>query len=128
MRASEAVRTIESMVFKPGWQMDAQHFGQDLILFTFYIDTVDTSYPSPDGTCRKHVTLVRDELWDVSPMSQNDLFARILKLAAETDVHENREFLKVRQADGSWYSPLHPHTTEGQRAWVAADLKEAMAR
>ena len=128
MRAAEAVEQVRNSVFKPGWKMVAERYSGDLIIFTFYIDTVDTSYPSPDGICRKHVTLVRDAVWDVSRLDANGLDARILKLAAETDVHENREFLKHRQPDGSWYAPLHPHTVEGERAWVAADLKEAMVR
>jgi hypothetical protein len=118
MRSHEAVRMVRNSVFKPGWRMEAEVYGADLILFTFYIDTVDTSYPGPDGVCRREITLIRDELMDVSRMrSVEDLFARIMRLAAETDVHEDREFLKFRQSDGSWVAPLHPHTPEGERAW-----------
>jgi len=123
MRANEAVEIIRNSVFKPGWRMEAQVYYGDLIYFTFYIDTVDTSYPSPDGTCRKHVTLVRDELWDVSPLrTTEDLFAKVLKLAADIDSHENREFLKERRAGGSWHAPLHPHTSEGQHEWAKREL------
>ncbi len=123
MRASEAVEIIRNSVFKPGWRMEAERYVGGMIIFTFYIDTVDTSYPSPDGTCREHVTLVRDEVWDVGPLhTTEDLFAKILALAAETDVHENREFLKVRQSDGTWKAPLHPHTADGQYAWAKREL------
>ncbi len=123
MRASEAVEIVRNSVFKPGWRMHAANYSQDLILFTFYIDTVDTSYPDADGVCRKHITLVRDDLFNVSAMrTAGDLFARILKLSAETDVHEDREFLKHRQPDGSWHAPLHPHTREGQHSWAKREI------
>jgi hypothetical protein len=123
MRASEAVEIVRNSVFKPGWRMEAESYGQELLMFTFYIDTVDTSYPDADGVCRKHVTLIRDDMIDVSQLrTAGDLFLRILGLAAETDVHENREFLKIRQADGSWKAPLHPHTAEGERAWMKDKL------
>jgi len=117
MRSAEAVEFVRNAVFKPGWQMKAERYTADMIIFTFYIDTVDTSYPDADGTCRRHVTLVRDEVWDVSGLDEMGLIGRILRLSAETDVHEDREFFKVRQPDGSWHAPLHPHTYEGQRAW-----------
>jgi hypothetical protein len=123
MRADEAVKIVRDSVFKPGWRMEAQVYYEDFIYFTFYIDTVDTSYPSPDGTCRKQVTLVRDELWDVGPLrTVEDVFAKVLKLAAEIDVHENREFLKHREPGDAWHAPLHPHTREGEYEWSKRQL------
>lgn len=127
MRASEAVEIVRRSVFKPGWRMRARDYGQDIIEFIFYIDTVDTSYPSHDGICRRQVTLVREDLFDVRPMrTTEDLFARILKLSAEIDSHEDREFLKERQPGGSWNAPLHPHTADGERAWLKAELAGAL--
>jgi hypothetical protein len=120
MKSGEAVEQIARSVFKPGWRMSAREFGPSLIYFTFEIDTVDTSYPGPDGVCRRKITLVRDDLFDVRELDASGLDARILKLADEIDEHENREFLKHRQPGGSWVTPLHPHTPAGNRAWEDA--------
>lgn len=117
MKSSQAIEQIRNSVFKPGWEMEASSFGGDLIILTFYIHTTDTSYPDFDGVCRKPITLVRDELVDVSPMDEVALCAAIICLADQIDIHEDREFLKVRQPDGSWKALLHPHTAAGERAW-----------
>lgn len=119
MNTEQAINAVNGMVFKPGWRLLAEHFGHGRIYVTLYIETVDTSYPSEDGTCRKSVTLYRDRMVEVRESTTlEDLCFEVLKLAAEVDVHENREFLKVRGADGQWTSPMHPHTTAGEVAWM----------
>lgn len=115
------------MVFKPGWKITAEHFGGSLVLLTIYIDTVDTSYPDEDGVCRRQIRLVRDRFINVAGLDLDGLCFQVLSLAAETDVHENREFLKVRQPDGTWKAPLHPHTTQGEAAWQE-NLESATSR
>lgn len=119
MNTQEAVEALRGMVFKPGWRITADHFGAGRVYVTMYIDTVDTSYPDEDGVCRKAVTLYRERLVEVRQSTTlEDLCFEVLKLAAETDVHENREFLKVKDASGKWVAPMHPHTTAGEVAWM----------
>ena len=119
MQTAEAIRHINGMVFKPGWRVQAVEMLPDLVLVELLIDTVDTSYPDPDGVCRKEVTLYRETYVRPSATaSLQELCYAVLKLAADTDIHEDREFLKVRDpATGRWVAPLHPHTPEGNRAW-----------
>ena len=106
------------MVFKPGWRVQAERFGPVKVMLIMYIDTVDTSYPDTDGVCRKTTTLYREKIFDPASMNLEGVCYQVAMLGIETDVHEDREFLKVRRADGTWYSPLHPHTTQGERAWL----------
>ena len=118
MRGSEAVRQIRNTAFKPGWEYQAVPFHDDLVMVDLFIDTVDTSYPDADGICRRKTRIVGGtKVLDVSGLTETGLCFELLKLALDADEHEDREFLKVRQPDGSWYSPLHPHTPEGNRAW-----------
>lgn len=119
MRAEDAVRFVEGLAFKPGWQPTAEVVSYaGLVELSFIIRTVDTSYPDPDGVCRTQITIYgRQRVVNVTYLDETDLLAEVLKCAADNDQHENREFLKVRQPDGSWHAPLHPHTREGNRAW-----------
>lgn len=119
MRAVDAVRFVEGLAFKPGWQPTAEVVSYGgLVNLGFIIRTVDTSYPDPDGVCRRQITIYgRERAVNVTAMDEDALLAEVLACAADNDSHENREFLKVRQPGGSWYAPLHPHTPEGERAW-----------
>jgi hypothetical protein len=118
MRADDAVRFVNGLAFKPGWRPVAEVYTTGYIQISFLIETVDTSYPDGDGICRKPIRIFgQDKLVNVTSLDDEGLLAEVLKCAAENDEHENREFLKVRQPDGSWQAPLHPHTDAGNRAW-----------
>lgn len=122
MNLETAVRTINSAAFRPGWRMRAASFGGSELLISFEIDTVDTSYPDSDGVCRREFTLPYVEIFDVSELDLNGLFYQVLKTVHSIDTHEDREFLRIQQPDGSWYAPLHPHTPEGIEAWKQLEL------
>lgn len=119
MRAEDAVRFVEGLAFKPGWQPTAEIISYaGLVELSFIIRTVDTSYPDPDGVCRRQITIYgQQRMVNVTDLDEEGLLAEVLKCADSNDEHENREFLKVRQPDGSWEAPLHPHTNAGNRAW-----------
>ena len=118
MTPEQAVAEVNGMVFKPGWRVQAEPFGPVKVIVTMYIDTVDTSYPDPDGVCRKTVTLYRETIFNPDGMDLEAVCYQVLMLGVQTDIHEDREFLKVRRADGTWFAPLHPHTPQGERAWL----------
>ena len=118
MRADEAVRFVNGLAFKPGWRPIAEHYTTGMIRVGFLIETVDTSYPDGDGICRDRISILgRDRLVSVTDLDEAGLLYEVLMCADDNDKHENREFLKVRQPDGSWEAPLHPHTGAGNRAW-----------
>jgi hypothetical protein len=118
MQVSEAVETINNTVFKPGWKIEAVNFLDLMVFMTITLETVDTGYPDADGVCRRPVTLPHPvEFFPQGIEDEAALFRRILTYTRQIDDHEDREFLKVRRPDGSWYAPLHPHTPEGNAAW-----------
>jgi hypothetical protein len=125
MRAREAVEQIRNTIFKPGWTIEAEEYGYDLVYVRFKIDTVDTSYNRPDGTFWKPITVAPDTVFSVARMDETQLSWRLLQLALEVDEHESREFFKVRQPDGSWAAPFHPHTASGERQWAQGRARAA---
>jgi hypothetical protein len=121
MNSETAAWAINTAAFKPGWRVEAISMG-NLVYVYLEIDTVDSSYPDADGICRKEITLTRVESFDPSQLDLNGVFYQILEAAREINTHEDREFLKIRQPDGSWYAPFHPHTPEGIAAWRQFEL------
>lgn len=118
MRPDEATAQIRNTVFKPGWRFFASVTGPDEVEVRLRVETFDTSYPGYDGQCRKPITIAGGERTiSVRGLDERGLCYELIKLAADTNFHEDREFLKVRQPDGTWVSPLHPHTTEGELFW-----------
>jgi hypothetical protein len=126
MTPDEAVVLVNGSVFKPGWKFYALADGPDAILLGLVIETVDTSYPGHDGICRRPARLAPDKkIEGVGGMDEAGLLYAMLKFAAGLDSHENREFLKVQRPDGSWVAPLHPHTMDGELAFLGAGFADA---
>jgi hypothetical protein len=123
MMAREAVEQIRNTVFKPGWRISGYELDSSFIMVQFVIETVDTSYPDADGTCRRPIRLGPDTVINVRRLDEAGLAHELLRFAAQLDEHENREFLKIRQPDGSWHAPLHPHTDAGNEAWALARFR-----
>jgi hypothetical protein len=116
MRAYEAADLVAGTIFKPGWRFSARPRGT-LVQVELDIDTVNTSYPGPDGRYRVPLSTYDEKLLNVDGMDEEDLCYELLKMAAGKDSHENREFLRVRRG-GRWVAPLRPHTDQGIRAWA----------
>jgi hypothetical protein len=118
MRKQDVVRTVNSMIFRPGWQLSAEPMGFDDVWVRFVVQTVDTSYPSTGGTYNVPKTLDTGFRLDVTEVnSVEQLTYKILQMAHEFDVHEDRELLRVLDGDGRYSAPLHPHRAEGNEAW-----------
>lgn len=117
MYAGEALAQIKNTAFREGWTFTARPYYGDRIEVEFSIKTVDTSYPSADGICRIPKTIGDTVVVDVSDMDEAALAYQLLDIAAQTNTHEDREFLQIRQPDGSWVAPLHPHTDSGNDKW-----------
>lgn len=125
MKLTEAIELINhNMAYREGWHFTASdasgYFTETTVVVSVKVDTVDTSYPDADGICRSVSATVGTSpfVLDVAGMDAAALCHAILKVAhGQIEEHESREFLKVRQPDGSWVAPLHPHTYEGEEAW-----------
>lgn len=126
MTPEQAVSTIKNMIFRPGWTLGARQLSPEFIRVWADVDTVDTSYPDPDGSYRVRKPLRPEALIDVRDLNLSGLCHAILtKLVAPFDTHENREFLQVRSAGGTFRAPLHPHTDDGQQAWYSRTTERA---
>lgn len=136
MRAYQAVDLINRTTFRPGWKFSAKPSGYyspysayssdyypgqesgSTIDLMITIETVDTSYPGPDGTYTVPRTLHHDVPLDVDRFeTEDDLLRHLLRYVREIDEHEDRELLRVRQEDGSYKAPFHPHREDGERRW-----------
>lgn len=124
MMAVEAVEQIRDTIFKPGWRFRASSVGLHRIKVELFVDTVNTSFPGPDGQYRvAHETGDEREI-DTYGLDSEALCYELLKMAAYMDTHENREFMRVRQPDGSWKAPLHPHNAKAELRWGRLAAKD----
>lgn len=142
MRTSEAVDLLNRLTFRPGWKISGVFsYGSSLramlglpldryaeedtgmVTLMLSMDTMDTSYPSADGEYRQRIYTGPRPIaeFDVTGMTENELLRRVLDEVHKVDVHEDREFLRVRQPDGTWFAPLHPHRSDGEAAWYEAE-------
>lgn len=117
MKASQAVSQIRNSVFKPGWEFTARTVSEYEISVALTIHTVDTSYTDAAGNFFKSLTTGDTDTINVEKLDEKGLCYALLCMAIRTDIHEDREFMKIRVPGGGWVSPLHPHTYAGELAW-----------
>lgn len=131
MDVCTATRTIESMIYKPGWTFQVcDHTGRFQNTITLRV-----SFPAPDfdiAHAPDYAHLVRpsaafpiqlDPCW-----TEDDLLFEVIGILTRIENHEMREALRVRRR-GEWYAPFHPHNRCSMREWsrrtgipVEADL------
>lgn len=135
MHVSTAIALIENLVFKPGWSFAATDHSSRFE-GTICVRITQQTFKSereeaPGGYCTPispygDFPIVVGAMTDVT-----DLCFALLGCIASFDSHEAREFLRVKP---SYWSPFHPHTTEGMERWaertntpVALDLGYGVA-
>lgn len=118
MRSEDAVEAVNKSIFKPGWKPTAYVLDGPFIYAGFLVDTYDTSYPDADGKFRKPMSIPVLDVIDCDNIAdERELHYRLLMIAQESNIHEDREFLQIRQPNGTFRSLLHPHTDDGNWAW-----------
>lgn len=124
MDTETAAYIVSNSRFRPGWKFKAQVWNYREIMVTVTLDTHDTRYRTPRGTLTKPISMDSPPFFiDVTHLDESGLAYKILKdIVKPIDDHEDREFLVFRQPDGTWESPVHPHTPEGQVSWARAIL------
>jgi hypothetical protein len=136
MRATEAVDLINRTIFRPGWEISAllmsdmfrrldMGYGiadsySSQILVEFHVQGHDTSYPDRQGRYTKPMEINPNRPVDVSDMSELELLAWVKAQISLITEHEDLEYLRVRQPDGSWLAPFHPHRADRVAAWERA--------
>ena len=129
MKVPTAIALIANLVYKPGWTMETEdysHRHEDGVKVTLCCDTyrsereeAEEGYPSPIRPRASFCILVGDLETDV------DLYRALMDKIIEYEVHEAREFLRVKP---TLWAPFHPHKADGQKRWgnPAADLAFGM--
>lgn len=120
MEVKSAVRLINELVYRPGWTIEAEDYtkrfeGSVMVKFTFPAyhterDLAEQGYPS-----------YTDESWAKVPIMVGDcpddaeLYGRVLDCIRKIELHEAREFLRVKP---TYWAPFHPHRVDGMRRWA----------
>jgi hypothetical protein len=133
MNVQDAVNLVNKTTFRPGWRISARpadYYGYysylngpgGAIELDFEIDTVDTSRVDDAGRYTQKMTQRGGTEFAVANLDGLGLLRGILDwVHAKYDEHEDREFLRVKQDDGSWLAPFHPHRSDGDRAWALTE-------
>jgi hypothetical protein len=127
MNVQDAVNLVNKTTFRPGWRISARpYYGYysylNAIELDFEIDTVDTSRVDDAGRYTQKMTQRGGTEFAVANLDGLGLLRGILDwVHAKYDEHEDREFLRVKQDDGSWLAPFHPHRSDGDRAWALTE-------
>lgn len=121
METSEAIRIINTVRYKPGWQMEPEDYTRRLengVLVHVTYGAHDTApevaqrgYPEDDfyPEMRANFTLMVGRI-----ESEEELLHAVLCSLLKIEEHESREFLKYKV---DCESPFHPHTDAGIRMW-----------
>jgi hypothetical protein len=103
----------------PGWSVSAvastgMMYGSNdaysHLLVTLRKTSRDSSSPSATGTYHEPWELTFPlAVPDFAMEDKDALVFWLLEKITWCDEHENREFARYRQEDGTWYAPFHPH-------------------
>lgn len=130
MRVSSAVELVNNLSYKPGWTITAtDHSNRFEATIVVQVDyparnsdqELAPKYPEKIMTYAKTPMVIGD-CDDVS------LYRQILNFLMEIELHEAREFLRVRP---TFWAPFNPHRLDGMRRYdpsnVMADLRFGIA-
>lgn len=124
MRVASAIELIGQLVYKPGWQFQAEDHTsryENSICLTIRYPAVNSDraeacqgFPNgirPDGLARASFCIMLGNDSDLQ------LYRKVSDCIMEIEYHEMREFLRVKP---TFWAPFHPHNLEGIERWAAA--------
>jgi hypothetical protein len=123
MLPADAVAMINDVSYRPEWKISAraatayERMGNDdLVVVSFLIDTVNTDRECAREGFPERRTLNPENIVDVSPLNDAaDVHAVLMAMILELELHETREFFRVKSDD--FNAPYHPHRLSGDQAW-----------
>lgn len=118
MNVASAVELINnSLVYKPGWAFTAtdhtNRFEDTIVVRIDYPaqnsnrDQAADGYPESIQTYASFPLVVRD-------CTDEDLAFQVLQAVVKIEVHEAREFLRLKP---TMWAPFHPHNVDGIKRW-----------
>jgi hypothetical protein len=117
LNTDTAIKLINNMVYKKGWKFEASshcHRYENTISVKVTYPAVDSGRPNAEIGYSGHEILGGAYAYFPVMLDRCDsverLYACIIKMVMEIEMHEAREFL--RSGDTYW-APFHPHNTDG---------------
>jgi hypothetical protein len=118
MNVASAVELINnSLVYKPGWTFTAtdhtNRFEDTIVVRVDYPalnsnrDQAAEGYQQDIQTYASFPLVVRD-------CTDEDLFFQVLTAIGKIELHEAREFLRLKP---TMWAPFHPHNVDGMKRW-----------
>lgn len=128
MEVKSAIDIVNALVYKPGWDISAcdntGRFEGTIKITVAYPARQSEREDAPagyqheieGGAKASFAVVVADCADDVA------LYRRIIETVIAIEVHEAREFLRVRP---TYWAPFHPHRVDGMKRWgtLESDLK-----
>jgi len=124
MRAARCAELINDVAYRPEWTIkarpanftDGPDAGPSSVVVSFLIKTVNTARECAREGYAERLTLNPKNILDASPLdSVSDVHAVIMAMIMELELHEAREFFRVKSDD--FNAPYHPHRESGYEAW-----------
>jgi hypothetical protein len=124
MRTETALELIDGLTYKPGWKLIASdhsdRFEGAIKLHVEYLaansnrELADAGYPEQIVARAEFPIMVGD------CDEACTLYRRIIDALMEIELHEAREFLRVRSTG---WAPFHPHRLDGMRRWDPTNVR-----
>jgi len=125
-----AITLVNGLVYKPGWRMNATdntaRFEGSIVL-----ELVEATYMSERANATQgyaeRIDARASFIIQVGALTDDiELYREVLDRIVQFDVHEAREFLRVRE---TMWAPFHPHRVDGMHRFgrVAEDLTYGLA-
>lgn len=120
MNVASAVELINnSLVYKPGWTFTAtdhtNRFEDTIVVRVDYPALNSNRDQAADGYQQEIQTYASFPLV-VRDCTDEDLFFQVLTAIGKIELHEAREFLRLKP---TMWAPFHPHNVDGMKRWSA---------
>lgn len=125
MNKNDVAELLNSLSYRPGWtfgavpmaEWEAGYYRADLWL-KMSCRTVNTDQNCAREGYPEEKTLDWEIPVEVSKFSDTDeLLRAIFDMLMDVELHESREFFRVKSQD--YAAPFHPHRPEGEALWEA---------
>jgi len=118
MNVASAVELINnSLVYKPGWTFTAtdhtNRFEDTIVVRVDYPALNSNRDQAADGYQQEIQTYASFPLV-VRDCTDEDLFFQVLTAIGKIELHEAREFLRLKP---TMWAPFHPHNVDGMKRW-----------
>ena len=131
MDVQTGIDLIDQISYKPGWEFHAEDYTakfEGSIKVRIEYPAYDSSREySEEDKLRPIKTYGEFALMVGDIIEPNQLYRRVLDALTKIELHEMREFLRLK---GGMFAPFHPHTVRGMRNWneyVSPDLLADLA-